>query len=253
MVIDQEHDTEVTLWPPILAVSCILLGYGLVFFGEENLLVSFVFIGIFTLGILAFIARETITKRVTKPLHVENIDFSRHTWMWIFLASEVTFFSVLIGVSAALRIQDNNFPIPGDTLNVPLTAINTFILICSSFTMAKAVEAIQNEDQKNLRDFLLATIALGAAFLSIQVFEYNNLFSEDFTPESGLFGATFYLQTGFHGVHVFAGLVLLFFVTIKAIRGGYTSMDHDGVERIGMYWHFVDLVWIVLFTVIYLM
>jgi heme/copper-type cytochrome/quinol oxidase subunit 3 len=250
---EENHETEATLWPPFLAVSCILLGYGLVFIGEDNILLALVCIGIFAAGILAFIAKEMLTRQVAKPLHLESTDFSRHTWMWIFLASEVTFFSMLIGLSASLRFQDDNFPVPSDILNVPLTAINTFILICSSFTMVKAVEAVQNDDQRNLRNYLLATIGLGTTFLSIQVFEYFQLFADDFTPESGLFGATFYIQTGFHGAHVLVGLILLSFVTLKAVRGGYNSIDHDGVELIGMYWHFVDLVWIVLFTIIYLM
>ncbi|MHA2369465.1 MAG: cytochrome c oxidase subunit 3 [Candidatus Hodarchaeales archaeon] len=248
-----EHKTEPTLWPPVLAIGTVLAGYGLILLSEEEIFLGFGLLGIFVLGIVVFITREMISRQPSKIIHVESTDFSKHTWMWIFLASEVMFFSVLIGISASLRWQDNSFPVPADTLNVPLTAINTFILICSSFTMVKAVESIENGDQTNLRNFLLLTLGLGATFLGIQAYEYNQLYSDGFTLESGLFGATFYLQTGFHGAHVFVGITLLSFVLLKAIRGGYSASDHSGVIRIGMYWHFVDLVWIVLFTIVYLM
>lgn len=249
----QEFEAEPSLWPPILAVGTVLLGYALILLSEEQIFLGFSLIGIFLIGLVAFIVKEIITEPETKEIRIESTSFSKHTWMWIFLASEVVFFSILIGISASLRWQDSAFPVPGDTLNVPLTAINTFILICSSFTMAKAVESIEHGNQKNFQNFLVGTIALGAIFLGIQIYEYNSLYSAGFTPESGLFGATFYLQTGFHGAHVFAGLFFLSFVTMKAFRGGYSVEDHNGVLRMGMYWHFVDLVWVILFTVVYLM
>jgi cytochrome c oxidase subunit III len=181
--------------------------------------------------------------------------------MWIFLLSEVMFFTSLIGAYIILRFaHPEAFPEPGAVLNVPLTGVNTFILICSSVTMVKAFAAIEVGDQRGLRRWLLATIALGSVFLGIQVIEYIELALHGFLPmtasyaaEGGpLYGATFYTLTGFHGFHVLMGVLALGFTAWKAFRGAYTQTDHGGVEIVGLYWHFVDLVWIILFTIVYL-
>jgi cytochrome c oxidase subunit 3/cytochrome o ubiquinol oxidase subunit 3 len=181
--------------------------------------------------------------------------------MWIFLLSEVMFFTSLIGTYVILRFANpEHFANPGEVLNVELTAINTFVLICSSVTMVKAFAALQQGDQEGLKRWLLATIVLGATFVGVQGYEYYHLVHDGFVPgtalyraEGGpLYGSTFYLMTGFHGTHVTIGVLALIFVLIKAMRGQYTPQNLGGVEIIGLYWHFVDLVWIVLFTIVYL-
>jgi heme/copper-type cytochrome/quinol oxidase subunit 3 len=191
--------------------------------------------------------------------------------MWVFLLSEVMFFTSLIGSYVILRFaRPEHFANPGQILNVPLTALNTFFLICSSVTMVKAFAAIQQGDQKGLKLWLLATILIGSVFVGIQAVEYTILASEHFVPiaaeyaphgrgvEEGpvvggpLYGATFYTMTGFHGAHVSIGVLCLIFVLFRAMKGSYTQTDHGGVEIIGLYWHFVDLVWIILFTIVYL-
>jgi cytochrome c oxidase subunit 3 len=181
--------------------------------------------------------------------------------MWVFLLSEVMFFTGLIGSYIILRFANPDaFAEPGVVLNVELTALNTFILICSSVTMVKAFAAIQHGDQQGLRRYLLGTILLGAIFLGVQVYEYIELAGHGFVPiarlyaaEGGpLYGATFYTMTGFHGAHVTIGVLCLMFVAWKAFRGAYTRESHGGVEIVGLYWHFVDLVWIILFTIVYL-
>jgi heme/copper-type cytochrome/quinol oxidase subunit 3 len=173
--------------------------------------------------------------------------------MWIFLLSEVMFFTALIGAYIILRFsKPDAWAAPGETLNVPVTAINTFILICSSVTMVKAYAAAADGNQKYLKIWLLATVLIGATFVGVQAYEYNELIHHNFLPSSGLYGSTFYTMTGFHGFHVSMGVLCMMFVTWKAFRGKYSAADHRGVEVIGLYWHFVDLVWIILFTIVYL-
>ncbi len=196
--------------------------------------------------------------------------YNQKLGMWIFLASEVMFFTGLIGAYIILRFGTTAWALPGVPLEeggtplaINLTAFNTFMLICSSVTMVKAFAAIEHGDQKGLRRYLVATVLLGAAFVGIQVVEYIALAQEGFlprcseelaavVPNCNLFGSTFYTMTGFHGTHVSIGVLCMIWVTVKAFRGGYTQEDHGGVEVIGLYWHFVDLVWIMLFTIVYL-
>ncbi len=181
--------------------------------------------------------------------------------MWVFLLSEIMFFSSLIGAYIVLRFaHPDHFAEPGAVLNVPLTAFNTFMLICSSVTMVKAFAAIEHGDQAGLRKWLLATIVLGAAFVGIQIFEYQELWGHGFVPMAAqysagggaLYGTTFYTMTGFHGAHVTIGVLCLMFTAWKAFRGDYDESNYAGVEIMGLYWHFVDLVWIILFTIVYL-
>ncbi|HUF51785.1 MAG TPA: heme-copper oxidase subunit III [Longimicrobiales bacterium] len=181
--------------------------------------------------------------------------------MWVFLLSEVMFFTSLIGAYVILRFANPDaFAAPGVVLNVPLTAANTFILICSSVTMVKAFAAIEQGDQRGLRLWLLATALIGMVFLGVQAYEYYQLAGHGFVPNvagyeaagAPLYGATFYTMTGFHGAHVTIGVLCLWFTLFRAWRGAYTPTSHGGVEIMGLYWHFVDLVWIILFTIVYL-
>ena len=172
--------------------------------------------------------------------------------MWVFLCSEVMFFTGLIGSYIVLRFATPLWPPPATVLNIPLTAVNTFILICSSVTMVQALAAISRGDTRKMKLFLCLTLFAGAIFLSIQATEYWKLVHEGFNPHVSLFGSVFFTTTGFHGFHVFCGVVCMAFVTGKAFLGKYTQAHHQGIETIGLYWHFVDLVWIVLFTIIYL-
>ena len=190
--------------------------------------------------------------------------------MWVFLLSEVMFFTGLIGSYIILRFANpDQFAAPGTVLNVPLTALNTFILICSSVTMVKAFAEIERGNEAGLRKYLVATALLGMVFLGIQAFEYTKLVQEGFVPMADqynavgrhhsetvlggpLYGATFYTMTGFHGAHVTIGVLCLWFTVFQAYRGRYTRTNFGGVEAMGLYWHFVDLVWIILFTIVYL-
>ena len=172
--------------------------------------------------------------------------------MWLFLASEIMFFAGLIGAYIVLRSGAEEWPVVSRVLNVPLVAGNTFILIVSSVTMVRAFAAIEAGDQQGMRNMLIATAVLGVIFVSIQGFEWRALIREGTTASTDVFGSTFFTLTGFHGLHVTGGVVALFYVIARAFRGDYTQAEHGGVELMGLYWHFVDIVWIFLFTIVYL-
>jgi heme/copper-type cytochrome/quinol oxidase subunit 3 len=172
--------------------------------------------------------------------------------MWLFLMSDAMSFAGLLCAYAAVRMSNPLWPVPSSILGVPLTALNTFILICSSVTMVKAVAAIQKGDQTGLRKFLALTMLGGTAFLGIQAYEWTHLIREGLTAQRSLFGATFFALTGFHGCHVLSGVIYLGFILSAAFRGRYSASHWTSVEVVGLYWHFVDLIWILVFTFVYL-
>lgn len=172
--------------------------------------------------------------------------------MWLFLASEVMFFTGLIGTYIVVRIGSPTWPIPGHILDIPITAVNTFILICSSVTMALSLAAAQRGSQRALRGFLVSTIALGMVFVGIQAFEWTQLIHEGLRLNAGPFDAYFFTLTGFHGAHVCGGVITLIAMLIRSLLGHFTPSSHDALEAAALYWHFVDLVWIILFTILYL-
>lgn len=170
--------------------------------------------------------------------------------MWLFLGSEVMFFGGLI--SAFLHYKVNNPTPESGYLDVGLVGINTFLLLASSFTVVSALASIERGDTAGMNLYLLATIGLGVAFLSGQGYEFVALFGHGVTLSSSVFGSSFFTLTGFHGLHVLVGIVWAASTFFRGMRGSYTRDDHAGVEIFGLYWHFVDIVWIVLFTIIYL-
>lgn len=178
--------------------------------------------------------------------------------MWVFLASDVMGFSSLIAGYFYLRILSVDWPDSGELLNVTLTSINTVFLLSSSFTMAWAVSAIKRNDLKAMLRYLGVTIFLGTLFLLIQGYEYFELFgvfSENFDerPFSGhLFASTFFLLTGFHALHVFVGLIYLGCIAFVAAGGSYTAENYHAVDIAGLFWHFVDWVWVAVFLSLYI-
>ena len=146
---------------------------------------------------------------------------------------------------------------PSQVLGIQLTAFMTFLLICSSVTMVKGLAAIQRGDQAGLCRFLLLTILGGITFLGMQAYEWTHLIHRGMTLTGNPFGAslfstTFFCLTGFHGCHVFGGVVYLSCVLVQAVRGRYSASNYNSVEIAALYWHFVDLVWILVFTFVYL-
>lgn len=173
----------------------------------------------------------------------------RKTGLWLFLASEVMFFTVLLAGYMMARWKDAE---PHHVLNVPLTSLNTFILLLSSFTVVMSLSALQAGQRVRFLRFTAVSILFGATFVGLQLNEYFTLYHEGLTLSSNLFGSTFFALTGFHGVHVIIGVGWLIRVFIRGFNGHYSADDYWGVEMAGLYWHFVDVVWIFLFTLIYL-
>ena len=176
----------------------------------------------------------------------------RKLLMWIFLGSDCLFFGALIATYMVYRGQSLNGPYPIDIIDVPITTISTFVLLMSSFSMVQALAATVRNDQKAIQLWILATAALGSVFIGFQIYEFNAFKNEGLTLGVNLFGASFFTLTGFHGAHVTLGIIWLlglFFAARKGRLGPATSLD---VEIMGLYWHFVDIVWIVIFTLLYL-
>lgn len=186
------------------------------------------------------------------PTGLESLDV-RKLGMWTFLGSECVFFGSLITTYFVFRpmILEGE-PKPYEVLNIPFTAGLAFILLASSLTMVLALNAIQRGQRRGGAFWLLATALLGSAFLGGQAFEFTKLAVEGVTLASGPFGQCFLLLTGFHGTHVFIGVLWLLACFVRAIRGGFHSGNYIGPEICGLYWHFVDVVWVAIFALIYL-
>ncbi|OJU93958.1 MAG: hypothetical protein BGO23_12590 [Solirubrobacterales bacterium 67-14] len=171
----------------------------------------------------------------------------------LFILSEVMLFGAFFAAYFFLRVvaEPSSWPPEGVELPVLIAGINTCILVSSSFTIHYALEAIKHNNHRGLKLGLTTTWLLGATFLFIQINEYIHI---GFTPRDGAFGSIFFSLTGLHGAHVFVGLLLLTFANIRAYRGhfGPEQKDHLGVEVPGIYWHFVDIMWIIVFLAVYI-
>jgi heme/copper-type cytochrome/quinol oxidase subunit 3 len=185
------------------------------------------------------------------PIGVTGID-NRKLGMWIFLASEVMLFAGFIGSFVNLRAANLVMMTEAaHLLNRPLGALNTLVLITSSFSMAMGVGAMHRDNRTRTKICLLITIILGATFLGVKAVEYAQKFEHHYTPHTNLFFSFYFLMTGLHALHVLVGVVLLSIVLWK-VSVHSVRMDACAVENAGLYWHFVDVVWIFLFPLLYL-
>lgn len=171
--------------------------------------------------------------------------------MWLFLASEVMMFAGFIAAYVVLRSANPGMVADAATLNRTLATVNTFILITSSLTMALGVASIRSGDVDRLRLFLLLTVLLGASFLVIKAFEYGAKFAHGIYSWTSIFFTCYFTMTGLHGLHVLGGIVLLGILAVGSRR--FSTDHHTPVELVGLYWHFVDVVWIFLFPMLYLL
>jgi heme/copper-type cytochrome/quinol oxidase subunit 3 len=172
--------------------------------------------------------------------------------MWIFLASDCLLFGALIATYVLYRGSSTTGPYPNQVFDIPYTSVSSFVLLASSLTMVLALAAIQRGDPGRMRIWLLATALLGMTFVGGQVYEFTSFYREHLGLSTNLFGTTFYVLTGFHGTHVALGILMLLSVLVMSFTGKVTQENSMTVELVGLYWHFVDIVWIVIFTVVYL-
>jgi len=185
------------------------------------------------------------------PIGVTGID-NRKLGMWIFLASEVMLFAGFIGSFVNLRAANLvTMTESAQLLNRPLGALNTFILISSSFTMAMAVDSMQKAKRSRVQMFLIITMLLGLCFCGVKAVEYAQKFEHHYSPHTDLFFSFYFIMTGLHAFHVIVGIAIMAWLFVRVSRPA-SQVDTTVVDNVGLYWHFVDIVWIFLFPLLYL-
>ncbi|MGH7481845.1 MAG: cytochrome c oxidase subunit 3 [Longimicrobiales bacterium] len=180
------------------------------------------------------------------------------TWklgFWTFIGSECLFFGSLIATYMVYKGESVVGPYPHGPegiLSIPLTSVSTFVLLMSSLAMVLALDAVQRGNRKGSLVWIMAVAVLGATFLGFQAYEFTHFYHAGLSLSTNLFGASFFVLTGFHGAHVTVGVMWLLALWFLALRDRLPPADALKVEITGLYWHFVDVVWIVIFTLVYL-
>ena len=173
--------------------------------------------------------------------------------MWAFLGSECLLFGALISTYLLFKGQSKPGTItPHDVFDIPYTSVSSFVLLMSSLTMVLALAAIQRGDHRRTRIWILTTALLGASFVAGQCYEFTTFVRDGMNLRVNLFGSSFFVLTGFHGAHVTIGVLMLLSLYSMSLRGKLPESKAETVELVGLYWHFVDIVWIIIFTVVYL-
>jgi heme/copper-type cytochrome/quinol oxidase subunit 3 len=174
--------------------------------------------------------------------------------MWAFLASECLLFGALISTYLLYRgrVGVAGGPIPHDVYDIPFTSVSSFVLLMSSLTMVLALSSFQKGDERRARVWLIATALLGMTFISGQVYEFTTFVEEGLTLHTNVASTAFFVLTGFHGAHVTIGILMLLSLWAMNREGRLPPSKSEAVELVGLYWHFVDIVWIVIFTLVYL-
>jgi len=208
-------------------------------------------LGVAVLALFRFALEHHANRAHAHQDGVTGVDH-RKLGMWAFLGSECMFFGTLIAVYLAYKGRSVVGPLPHQVLNIPVTTVSTFDLLMSSLLMVLALAAIRRGDDRQTRLWLAWTALLGLIFLGFQAFEFTSFVREGLTLQQNLFGSTFFVLTGFHGGHVTLGVVWLLTLAILSLRGRLAATDAVKVEVAGLYWHFVDIVWIAIFTLVYL-
>jgi cytochrome c oxidase subunit 1 len=241
------HLPAPSAWPLVMAVGVVMAAAG-----------ALIHVAVVVAGALVLVVGgwAFALEHHRNPAHVDQVGVlgvdHRKLAMWVFLGSECLFFGTMIATYLAYRGGSVVGPYPHDVLNIPLTTLSTFDLLMSSLLMVLALSAVQRGDRRQARRWLFGTAFFGLIFLGFQAWEFTEFVHEGLTLQQNLFGSTFFVLTGFHGGHVALGVAMLLTLWILDLRGRLGAQDAIKVEVVGLYWHFVDVVWIIIFTVVYL-
>jgi cytochrome c oxidase subunit I len=241
------HMPAPSRWPIVIALGIVVAAVGALTSLALVLIGAAVLVG----GSFAFALEHH-----RNPAHVRQegglgVDH-RKLAMWVFLGSECFLFGTLIATYMAYKGRSVVGPHPHEILNIPITTLSTFDLLMSSLLMVLALAAVQRGDRFQSRLWLAGTAFFGLIFLGFQAYEFTSFVHEGLTLQTNLFGSTFFVLTGFHGGHVTLGVIWLLTLLVLDLRGRLGVQDAIKVEVAGLYWHFVDVVWIVIFTLVYL-
>ncbi|MGA3059087.1 MAG: heme-copper oxidase subunit III [Candidatus Bathyarchaeia archaeon] len=254
---DEEADAQEsksTFMPLIIAVGVAVLLLGIAIY------VPFVIVGLIIIAAGLFkLFKDGAAEKYADRKEVAEEKFPLESvskeklGVWVFLSSEILIFGSLIIAYVYVRVSSGAWPVASQTHNVLLGMTNTIILLTSSLTMILALYSIRKSNVAGLKICLLSTFALGFAFLGIKLgIEWPALIRSGFTISSGLPASSYYVLTGLHAAHVAVGLVMVGYLMFRTYSGGFTSTKHGAVENVGLYWHFVDIVWMFLFPLFYL-
>jgi heme/copper-type cytochrome/quinol oxidase subunit 3 len=263
---EEIHLPKPTLWPLVLGLGAGLIAFGVILLKQElniggQSLPFSTGQALLVPGLVILLAAMGgwLWTNVRDRFHIPGMAVEAPKFaMWCFLGTEVIIFGALI---IRVLLVWSHDPEAHKVLTEPLislllVSLNTFLLLVSSLGVVLALSSVQRGNQRGLAGWLAVVMLLGIAFLSIQGYEYSKLIlQESVTFDSeryGQFASAFFFLTGNHGLHVFIGVIWCLIVLARALRGGFTEHEHMGVEIFGLYWHFVDVVWIIIFTVVYL-
>jgi len=241
------HMPDPSVWPIVAAAGMLAAAFGALL--QVALLVAGVAVTVVALFAFAL-------EHHRNPAHADQVGElgvdHRKLAMWVFLGSECFFFGTLIATYLAYKGRSVVGPTPEEILNIPLTTLSTFDLLMSSLLMVLALAAAQRGDRRQTRLWLGGTIVFGVIFLGFQAYEFIEFAHEGLGLRTNLFGSTFFVLTGFHGAHVAVGVTWLATLLVLDLRGKLDVADAPKIEIAGLYWHFVDVVWIAIFTLVYL-
>jgi len=213
---------------------------------------------------------DTLTAEAATDHHDDHGDHGHETYtgitneklgMWLFLGSECLLFGGLISTFLLYKKKLNTFPgfestsvvkLGRNLFDIPFTSVSSFVLLMSSLTMVLSVSALERDDQRRTRIWLLATALLGSTFLAGQAYEFTAFVNEGLGFTTNIFSSAFFTLTGFHGAHVLIGIVILMTMYARSLQGKLRARNAETLEIAGLYWHFVDVVWVVIFVVVYL-
>lgn len=261
--IDEHAPGEIHLpkpshWPMMLGLGFGLIALGFILWTVSSRTAS-AGQGVMVAGLGVFLAAvggwvvTNIRARLLEHAEVLGGPESAKFAMWAFIGTECVIFGGLIAHVVHLWVRDGDVNHYLHNLQgLLIVSVNTFFLLTSSLCVVLGLAAIQRGDRLGLARWLGAVAVLGGAFVGIQGYEYSKLFAEGLSVTSSQFGSAFFFLTGFHGLHVLIGVVWALVLLVHALRGGFTQETHMGVEIWGLYWHFVDVVWIFIFTLVYL-